>query len=161
MEQIKKVNQAARECRGEGFLTFEANGFSNEIERIYLVDEKVEEIETYLEQVCGYESKARKRAYVEQMIARYGGSLSGCGWDARTKKILDENKIPGRYLQTEEVLKALVFLEQNQTTLYVREASMMIYGSSKYFEENTLDRVCHLLRTYEGKECEEGAPGGD
>lgn len=157
VEQIEKVNQAARECREEGFLTFETNGFSNEIERICLVDEKVEEIETYLEQVCGYESKARKRAYVEQMIARYGGISPVADKECQElKRILEENKIPGKYLQTEEVLKALVFLEQNQTTLYVREASMMIYGSSKYFEENTLDRVCHLLRAYEGKDCEEG-----
>ena len=67
-----------------------------------------------------------------------------------------QNKIPNSYLQTEEVLKALTFIEKNETPLYVREASMMIYGSSKYLEENTLESVCNLLRAYEKIPCEEG-----
>ena len=33
---------------------------------------------------------------------------------------------------------------------------MLIYGSSKYLEENTVESVCNLLRAYEKIPCEEG-----
>ena len=157
LEEIEAVNQAAEACSRDGFLTFENNGFSSEIAKIYLIDEKVEEIEAYLESACGYEPKSRKRQYVEQMIAHYSGISPAADRECeRLKEILAQNRIPNRYLQTEEVLKALTFIEKNETPLYVREASMMIYGSSKYLEENTVESVCNLLRAYEKIPCEEG-----
>lgn len=157
VEQIEKINQAARECQEAGFLTFEMKGFSNEITKLYLVDEKVDEIEAYLESTCGYEPKYRKRQYVEQMITRYSGISPAADQECeKLKETLDGNKIPTNYLQTEDILKALTFIERNQRLLYVREASMMIYGSSKYFEDNTLESVCLLLRTYENMPCKEG-----
>lgn len=157
MEQIGKINQAAQECRMAGFLTFEYNGYSSEIAKIYLVDEKADEIEAYLESACSYESKHRKMQYMEQMITRYSGISPAADRECqRLKEVLDNNRIPKNYLQTEDILKALIFIERNRTLLYVREASMLIYGSSKYFEENTLESVCLLLRTYENMPCNEG-----
>lgn len=73
MTQIEAVNQAAMHCRQMGFLTFETEKFSNEIRNIDLVDEKIEELEAYLEQTYHYESKASKRQYVEELIAVYSG----------------------------------------------------------------------------------------
>ena len=60
MEQIEAVNQAAVHCREKGFLTFETAGFSSEIRSIYLADEKVEEIEKYLESQYHYVPKSAK-----------------------------------------------------------------------------------------------------
>lgn len=157
VEQIEKINQAVEACQNDGFLIFEKNGYSSEIAKIYLMDEKVDEIEAYLESACGYESKHRKMQYVEQMITRYSGIAPAADRECqRLKETLAENKIPKNYRQTEEILKALVFIERNRRLLYVREASMLIYGSSKYFEENTLESVCLLLRTYENMPCKEG-----
>lgn len=157
MEQIEQINQAARECRLEGFLTFEENGFSSEIAKIYLNDERIEAVESYLEKNCGYESKYGKKRYVEDVIARYGGISPAADQECRRLRgILNQNKIPQNYRQAEDILKALTFIERNETPLYVREASMLIYGSSKYFEENTLEHVCLLLRTYRNMPCEEG-----
>ncbi len=156
MNQIENINQAAAECAEDGFLTFEEKGFSNEIEKIYLIDEKVDEIEAYLESAYRYEPKHTKRQYVEQMIDRYGGISPAADRECeRLRGILAQNKIPNNYQQTEEILKALTFIETNETQLYVREASMMIYGSSKYLEENTLERVCRLLRAYKKRPCKE------
>ena len=53
------------------------------------------------------------------------------------------------------MFRALVFIEKNQEMLYLREASMKIYGSSKYFEENTLGTVCSLIREYRQQPCQE------
>ena len=157
VEQIEKINQAAQEGYQEGYLTFKKNGYSSEIAKIYLMDEKVDEIEAYLESACGYESKHRKKQYVEQIIARYNGISPAADREClKLKGTLAQNKIPKNYLQMEEILKALTFIERNRVPLYVREASMLIYGSSKYFEENTLESVCLLLRAYEEMPCEEG-----
>lgn len=49
MAQIEAVNQAVYRCCEKGFVTYEEKGFSSEIQSIYLVDERIEEIENYLE----------------------------------------------------------------------------------------------------------------
>lgn len=157
IEQIEKINQAATECRAAGFLEYENNGFSSEIAKIYLMDEKVDEIEAYLESACHYESKRKKKKYVEEIITRYSGLSPVAEQECqKLQEVLDKNKTPKNYTQTEEILKALTFIERNNTLLYVREVSMLIYGSSKYFEENTLESVCLLLRSYENAPCKEG-----
>ena len=93
---------------------------------------------------------------VEGIIAKYSGYSPAADLEcAKLRASLDKNTVPKNYEQTEEILKALIFIERNEQLLYVREASMLIYGSSKYFEENTLDAVCGLLRKYHERPCEE------
>jgi DNA topoisomerase VI subunit A len=43
-------------------------------------------------------------------------------------------------------LKMFCFLEKNKENLYVREASMLVYGDSKWFENNNYEEVCTFLR---------------
>ena len=83
LEQIEAVNQAAEECRKKGFLTYEMNGFSSEIMKIYLVDEKISEVEQYLAEHYQYEPKYVKRQYVERMIETYGGKSPVAGGGVR------------------------------------------------------------------------------
>ena len=157
MAQIEALNRAAGMCREMGFVTFDMEGFSSEIQAIYLVDEKVEDAEDYLERTYRYEPKSRKRAYVEEMLAFYSGRSPAADRECeKLRKALDQNRIPARYLQTEELLKALVFIENNEKELLLREASVLIYGDSKYLEENMLHLVCRTLRDFLGKPCEEG-----
>ncbi|MCD7883821.1 MAG: DUF2220 domain-containing protein [Lachnospiraceae bacterium] len=147
MEQIEAIHSAARMYSQKGFLTFDTEGFSSEIRAIYLVDEKIEEAEKYLEEHYGYVSKATKRSEAEELIVRYEGRSPAadqiCGELRRT---LDQNKIPADYQQKENWLKALAFIENNQKELFLREASMLIYGDSKYLEnEQILGPVCKRL----------------
>lgn len=156
LEQIDAVNHAVEKCCERGFLTFRMNGFSNEILSIDLIDEKVEEAERYLSEKYQYESKHEKIRYIEGIIARYSGSSPIADLECEKLKMsLNKNRIPKQYLQTEDILKALVFIEGNNRLLYVREASMLIYGSSKYLEDNTLESVCRLIRSYHKRPCEE------
>ena len=156
MAQIEAVNQAALSCSEKGFVTYETKGFSSEIQSIYLVDEKIGEIERYLEEKYGYEPKAAKRKYVEEMIASYSGRSPAAERECeKLRYTLGKNKIPPRYRQTEDLLKGLVFIENNEKDMYLREASSLIYGDSKYLEENTLGPVCRALREYLGRSCGE------
>ena len=77
LDQIDAVNQAAYSCREKGFVTLEEKSFSNEIAAVYLVDEKVGEVEQYLRERYGYLSKPEKRRYVEHMLNVYDGRSSG------------------------------------------------------------------------------------
>lgn len=156
MTQIEAVNQAAMHCRQMGFLTFETEKFSNEIRNIDLVDEKIEELEAYLEQTYHYESKASKRQYVEELIAVYSGRSPAAELECRKlRQALEKNRIPPKYLQAKGLLKALVFIENNREELFLREASMLIYGDSKYLEEAMLHPVCKALREFLGRPCGE------
>ena len=156
MAQIEAVNQAVYRCCEKGFVTYEEKGFSSEIQSIYLVDERIEEIENYLETTYGYEPKSVKRQYVEGMIATYGGRSPAAEQECeKLRQALKKNRIPPRYHQTEDLLKALIFIENNREDLYLREVSSLIYGDSKYLEEKVLGPVCRALRAYRGRPCGE------
>ena len=156
LTQISEINETARYYREKGFITFKQNKYSNEIENIYLVDEQVDAAEQYLVEHFAYESKAEKIRQIETLIHQYYGKSPAATEECRKlQNSVDRNVIPRDYKKMEDILKALNFVESNQKTLYLREASMLIYGSSKYFEDNTLDAVCSLLRTYKKQPCQE------
>lgn len=154
LAEIDALNEAAESCRRMGFLNYSRKRFSNEIETIYLEDRKIEEVEAYLKKHYGYEPKKDKAEAVREIIRQYRGKSPAADQICEElQAVLDKNQIPPQYEQTREVLKALVFIENNTRHLYLREASMMIYGSSKYLEEKTMDAVCRRLRNYLKRPC--------
>lgn len=156
LDEINGINETVARLQEKGYLTYEMKGFSNEIAAIYLIDSQVEEAEQYLTEKYGYQSKHEKMKQVEEIITRYKGYSPVADIEcAKLRESLDKNIVPKNYEKTAEVLKALVFIERNERMLYVREASMLIYGSSKYFEEVTMDTVCGLLRKYHERPCQE------
>ncbi len=156
LEKIEAVNQAVYRCRERGFLTYEQEGFSNEIRMIYLVDEKIEEIERYLEETYQYESRYAMKRRFEELAAAYEDSSPAAGRECgKLKHMLEKNRIPQNYQHLQDMLKALVFIEKNESELFLREASMLIYGDSKYLEEKVLHSVCQALREYLGRPCQE------
>lgn len=156
LEKIEAVNQAVDLCRERGFVTFEQEGFSNEIRAVYLVDEKLEEVERYLEETYQYESQSSKKRRIEELIAEYENGSPSAGRECeKLKQMLKKNRIPQNYSQMEDILKALVFIENNERELFLREASMLLYGDSKYLEENVLHPVCRALRESLERPCRE------
>ena len=156
MEQIEAVNQAAVRCRDRGFVTLEMAGFSSEIRWIYLEDSQVKAVEPYLEAAYGYVPWLQKEREAEQLIAQYSGLSPAAGQEGeKLRKALAKHQIPAHLRQTEEVLQALAFVENNRRDLFLREASLLIYGDSKYLEENTLGPVCRALREVRGEPCPE------
>ena len=160
IDQIEALNEAAGQCRALGFLSYQTQGLCSEIATLYLNDERVAEAEEYLRRHFGYRAKEDKRRGVEEILRRYEKSAAGRAPAAealclRLRGQLSEGKIPAACRQMEETLRALVFIEPNERMLYLREASMMIYGSSKYLEENTLESVCRELRRHLRRPCGE------
>lgn len=156
LEKIEAINQAVCRCRERGFLAFDQERFSNEIRAIYLADEKVEEIERYLEETYQYESRYAKRRRLEELIAAYENSSPAAGYECgKLRQMLEKNRVLQSCLQQEDMLKALVFIEKNERELFFREASLLLYGDSKYLEENVLHSVCRTLREYLERPCRE------
>ena len=152
MEQIEAVNQAILACSQKGFVTYEKEKFCSEIRSVYLIDEKIEEIEGYLENRYGYVSKPARRRNLERLNAVYGGRSPAAQKECeKLRQALEKNRIPSGDAQTEDLLKALVFIETNKKELYLREASSLIFGDSKYLEEKMLGPVCRALREYLGR----------
>ena len=141
LNEINGINEVAFGLREKGFLTYEMKGFSNEIAAIYFIDGMVEEAERYLAEKYGYESKHEKMKQVEGIIARYSGYSPVADLECeKLRASLDKNTVPKNYEQTEEILKALIFIERNERQLYVREASMLIYGCLLYTSPSPRDK---------------------
>ena len=56
-------------------------------------------------------------------------------------------KMP-KCIYNNDLFRVLSFVENNQKLMYIREVSMLVYGDSKYFENNTLEPLCTLLQKY-------------
>lgn len=156
LERILAVNEAVRACRDMGFVTCIEDPFSYEIREVILVDGRVEEAEQYLKEQCGYESKGDRIRYVESLISEYKDASPAAAAECeRLRAKLQQNKLRKDYSDEADLLRALAFVENNHRTLMLREASMMIYGDSKYLEDNVLPGLCRLLRDYRKQPCME------
>ena len=153
---IREINDAISLNVKRGFVQAQQSPFSYEFGKVDLVDEQTEAVEAYLGECYGYVSRDMALADGRELVGKYRGrgvlTDYACG---QLQAALDRKKVL-KDLQTEEdLLKALAFLDRNEEELYLREASMCIYGSSKYFEDNTLGQVSRLVREYRQEPCGE------
>ena len=121
--------------------------FSTDVEKIYLCEEQIGVIYEWLKAEYGItpQNVLVKKAKVllenyfcaGKVMEYYRNQISLLLQDPRTELNLDN---------LEANLKMIYFLETNTNDLYVREASMLVYGDSKWFEEHNYNEVCNLLR---------------
>ena len=151
---IDAINCTVEELFKRGFLTYEQEKFGTQLKHIYLVDEQITQVEDYLHKNYNFISKGMKRETVQKIIAKYSGSSEICTMECDLlQQDLNRNNIPMNYEELPPILDAIAFIENNRTELFVREASMEIYGDSKYFEENTLTSVCQRFRKHRNMPC--------
>lgn len=149
-EKISLVNQTVERLEEKGYVTTERESFGTELNNIFLVDERLEEIEQYLETQYQYEPKDNKLQKLKKLVEQYQHASKICEEECRElKEKLDKRQIPGNLDELEQVLKAVAFIEKNEKNLYIREVSTEVYGDSKFFENNTMDVVCTMLKRYE------------
>lgn len=148
-DEIIKLNQAVDSLVTRGFLTKITERFGTQIQCIYLVDEKLPEIETFLTEKYNYVSKDTQIEKMRRLVNKYRQASPICAEEClRLEQCIKERKLPKNIDELDDVLKAVAFIENNKEFLYIREASVRVYGDSKYFEETTLASVCALLRKY-------------
>lgn len=144
---IEALNATAKDLRDKGFIKVVKEPFGTRIEEIILLDAKIEEIEHYLSRHYNYVSKDAIIHEMKRLIRKYEHQSPHCKCICeQLKQQVTKRKTVRSIQDTEDELKALAFIETNTKDLYVREASMGIFGDSKYLENTVLQMVCHILR---------------
>lgn len=143
----QQMNEAADTLLKMKMIAVDYLKFSTDVEKIYLCEEQIDIIYDWLKREYGITPQnvlvKKAKALLEQYFCHgkameyYREHIFLLLQDPRTEINLD-------YLEAN--LKMLYFLETNTKELYVREASMMVYGESKWFEEHNYNEVCNLLR---------------
>lgn len=151
------INEAVTVLTGMGFVTADYLKFSNDIEKIYLLEEHLDALYEYLKDEYGVVPQstisklvrgiAEKYIYTGSIVQKYCENIIVQIEDPRCQLIPE---------RIEDNLKMISFLEKNKENLYVREVSMLVYGDSKWFENNNYEEVCTFLRTATGKIRKEG-----
>ena len=151
------VNEAVSVLTGMGFITVDYLKFSDDIEKIYLLEEKIDALYEYLKEEYGVIPQMTIAKQVHEIVEKYicMGEIVNKYCESTLVQIEDPRCILDPK-QIEANLKMLNFLEKNKEHLYVREASMLVYGDSKWFENNNYEEVCTFLRTATGRIREEG-----
>lgn len=152
-EKISAINDTVQKLKDKGFITSEYESFGTDLTGIYLVDDKIDEIEEYLAEQYGYVSKDTKLQKLETLIREYEDRSPICHEECGKLKIILESRkllksIEKSIDMLDDLFRVLSFVENNQKLMYIREVSMLVYGDSKYFENNTLEPLCTLLQKY-------------
>lgn len=151
------INDAVAELLGMGYINTECLKFSDDIEKIYLSEEKLNDIYEYLKNEYGVVPQSTISKQVYGMVKNY--ICTGKIVKKYCESILTQVEDPRCLLVPEKIeanLKMFRFLEENKESLYVREASMLVYGDSKWFEKNNYEEICTFLRIATGMIREEG-----
>lgn len=160
----QKIGEAANRLSVLGYIVSDRLKFSEDIEKIYLCEGKLEEITQYMERVYGVKSCQAVRTRAEKLLEQYRSTSdtsktgSGCtsglvsAYCHKIEELLEAASAsadPAQALDLERLeanLKVLDFIEHNKETLYLRELSMLVYGDSKWFETNNCDEICTFIR---------------
>ncbi len=156
IDEVLQFNAAASELSDMGYVDKELEPVGTRILSLKLKEQFLPDIEEYLNKHYGYVSKDMHIAKIQHIIDVYS-SLSGiCHAECEIlKTYVSERKIPKSLNEDklEDILKAVSFIENNTEALFIREASLKIYPhlGTKYFEDNTLQDACSLIRKYLNK----------
>ena len=151
------INEAVSVLTDMGFITAHYLKFSDDIEKIYLSEEKLDAIYEYLKEEYSVIPKSTISKRVHEIVEKY--ICTGEIVNKYCESILAQIEDPRCILVPEQIeanLKMFSFLEKNKEHLYVREASVLVYGDSKWFENNNYEEVCTFMRTATGRIREEG-----
>lgn len=157
ISEKQDIHEAISELSGMGFVTVDYLKFSDDIEKIYLSEEKLDAVYEYLREEYNVVPQSTISNQIHKIIKEYIGT--GEIAQKYCESILVQMEDPRCSLIPERVeanLKMFYFLEKNKENLYVREASVLVYGDSKWFENNNYEEVCTFLRTAAGRMKEEG-----
>lgn len=152
MEVKETVNSAVRTLKELKYIEVSCLPYSDDIEKIYLNTGKTGEIEAYLEGEFGILARTSALGGINRLLEEYAhrGELTAyyCG---KLRYDMEHSALVSDVEKAHELLKMLAFLQDNERDLYVREASVLVYGDSKHFEEERYEAVCGIIREALGK----------
>lgn len=148
IRQKETINEAVHQLESKQLVTVKRLKYSDEIEKIYMSEDSVSSAQDFLRNQCGITPRDQIKEEVFRLFEDYehGGVLVHA-YCVSLRQHLNETADEIAFLRIEANLKMIDFLEKNRKALYVREASILVYGDSKWFQENNYEEICSLLRT--------------
>lgn len=147
IQDKENFDYAVERCAENHFLFYRRKSGSSLIDEIWLNVNEVSRIEQYLQENYGI---VPKESLLKQFQDEVQRSMNGPLTRSYGTELLKQSAHQIRKEEASlslDVMKMLAFLEKNQEDLYIREASMLVYGTSKYFEEpQRMSAVCRAVR---------------
>lgn len=156
ISEKQRFNEAVSILNDMSFVTADYLKFSDDIEKIYLSEEHIDDLYEYLKDEYGIVPQSTISKRVKEIVGKY--IFTGGIAQKYCENILVRIEDPRCLLIPERIednLKMFRFLQKNKENLYVREVSMLVYGDSKWFENNNYEEVCTFVRIATGRLREE------
>ena len=149
LNEKELVNKAISSLEENGYITTSRLKLSNDVEKIYLCINNVESLEEYAEKNLNIIPRTFAVNELQSIIKKYKnkGLITEYYIECLEDKIKNHS-VKLETIKEEDILKTIVFLENNKEFLYIREASMLIFGDSKYLENNRKSQVNIVLYNY-------------
>lgn len=149
LDEKELVNTAIASLVMCNFITVTKLKFSDDYEKLYLVEDNIVGLEEYAAKELGILPRSFVVDEVTSVIKEFKGKNKITDFyiaDLENKMNNSSAQIDGN--KEKDILKMLSFLENNTIFLYVREASMIVFGDSKHFENNVKSSICSIISNY-------------
>jgi hypothetical protein len=148
LSEDRLFNKAVDQLCGHGFTEQKKVKFSDEIQKIILCRGNVEDLIRYAEKEYSITPREEYVMSEEHIMNLYIGKGVLTGWYcdnviqpslSRAAKAIDPAK-------DKRVLELLDFIQNNSVDLYLREVSMLVFGSSKVLENEYAQIALSAIR---------------
>lgn len=144
------LEEAATILLQKEYIQVEYLKYSSDIEKMFLREDKLDAIYEYLRTEFQVIPKSALREQMQEVLQQFSSDFSTSKlttiYAENIRIQLEDPRIQPEIERVKKNLQMLKFLESNKKKLYVREASMLVYGESKWFEENNYEEICTILR---------------
>lgn len=149
LEEKELVNKAINTLVSKGFVSTSSLKFSDDYQKVYLVEDEINALEQYASKELGITPRSFAADELRTTVKAYKGKGKIVDfYISELDNLISNSSAPLDSIKEKDILKALSFLEKNNDFLYIREASMLIYGDSKYLENNRRAQVCAVIFRY-------------
>ena len=147
IRETQSLEDAVSTLKELGLVAVDYLKFSADVEKIYLCEENMDVVYGYLKEHYGVAPQSILSEKVKLLMQQY--QSSGAVVQYYMEHIGMQIEDPRRQIDLSRIeanLQMLDFLEKNEEDLYVRELSMLVYGDSKWFEQNNYEEICAIIR---------------
>ena len=159
LDEVEKLDDSVKRLADLGFVKYDIESNTSAIRYITLLDDRLSDIEDYLESKYGIMPATKEIEVFKSLIDEYSGSCHLCKYECdKLFATLSQGKVPTVSLEKEQnILKGLKFIDCNKDKLFLKEASMHIYGTSHSLDPGNsdfgyvLESICKVIREADDK----------
>jgi len=152
-DQDSFFNKAVNELVEHSFVSTVKKNYSDDIEKIVLKKENAQSLINYASNEYGIVPISEQVSDLSYLLSRYTGqgelTQYYCDQVINPKILKTTGNID---IETDaNMLRLLDYVQNNKKQLYVREVSMLVFGSSKVLENQFYQRMCSIILSANGK----------